>query len=166
MKKLLSAALILILSVCLMTGCFVVLPKETLKEINGDIKCEFRTGENAKYSDKVIDTDVVFDKDEFVKLYNESNSYDPNHLKYHLDKCDLKINAGEQPDEWKEIFGSEFNIKAVYGDGSRWVSIYRYDSKLYFFVLCMGGKSEPEEIGYYYMELSAEADSYWRPIIE
>ena len=86
--------------ICLMTGCFVSLLIETLTTIDGDIKCEFRVGQNARFIDSAVDTDVVFDKEEFIKLFNEDSQYDPNYYKNHLDKCDLKINTEEQPEEW------------------------------------------------------------------
>ena len=152
--------------ICLMTGCFVSLPIETLTTIDGDIKCEFRVGQNARFIDSAVDTDVVFDKEEFIKLFNEDSQYDPNYYKNHLDKCDLKINTEEQPEEWEKMFNAEINIKAIYGEESRSVDVFLYDSKLYFFVVSMGGRSKPEEIGSYYIELSDESAAYWRPIID
>ena len=149
-----------------MTGCFVSLPIETLTTIDGDIKCEFRVGQNARFIDSAVDTDVVFDKEEFIKLFNEDSQYDPNYYKNHLDKCDLKINTEEQPEEWEKMFNAEINIKAIYGEESRSVDVFLYDSKLYFFVVSMGGRSKPEEIGSYYIELSDESAAYWRPIID
>ena len=163
-KRILLCSLLLLIS--LMTGCFVKLPKETISTIDGDIQCEFRVGQNARFIGPAVETDAVFDKEQFIKLFNEDGQYDPLYLKYHLDECDLKINADEQPEEWDKIFNSEINIKAIFGEDSRSVSVHWYDTKLYFFVLCMGSKSKPEEIGYYYIELSQEMDEYWRPIIE
>ena len=95
-----------------------------------------------------------------------ADKYDPNHIKYHLDECDLKINASGQPDEWDKIFSSEVNVRATFEGQTRQVSVYRYDGKLYFFVLCMGSRSKPEEVGYYYMELSGDLEEYWSSVFE
>lgn len=166
MKKTLSVLMISVL--CLMTGCLslVSTQKPKLEGIDGDIKCEFRAGNSAQFQERTIDTDVTFDKDKFVALYNEYSVYNPNHLKYNLDECSLKINASEQPEEFKKIDRSEINIKAMYDGNGRSVSVFRYDGKLYFFVLCMGSRSEPEEEGYYYIRLSDEMTEYWSPILE
>lgn len=102
----------------------------------------------------------------FVKLFNEQDLYDPIYLKNNLDKCDLKINSETQAEELQRILNSEVNIKALFEDTDRSVSIYTHNEKLYFFVLSMGGNSKPEEEGSYYMELSEEMDAYWRTIIE
>ena len=166
MRKRLLVFCSVIMTVSLMTGCFVRLPRETLSTIDGDIKCEFRVGQNARFIGPAVETDAVFDKEEFIKLFNEESQYDPIHLQYHLDECDLKINTDKQPEEWDKIFNSEINIKAVYGEDSRSVDVYWYDSKLYFFVLSMGERSKPEEIGEYYIELSDEMTEYWKPIID
>ena len=94
-----------------MTGCFIK-PKNrnAMDRIKGDIECEFRVGKDAKTHTKAIDTDIVFDKDKFVDLFNEQAQYSPTSLKYHTDDCSLKINAQEQSEEWEEIFNSEINI--------------------------------------------------------
>jgi hypothetical protein len=154
------------MAVLVMTGCFAKFPKETLKKIDGVIKCEFRVGQNPRFIGSAVETDAVFDKEKFITLFNEYGKYDPKHLKYHLDECDLKINSEEQPEEWNKIFNSGINIKAVYGEKSSSVDVFQYDSKLYFFVLSMGSRSKPDEIGYYYIELSDEMSEYWRPIID
>ena len=163
--------LILCVLMCLcsvLSGCMALPPAETLKEkdIDNDIRCEFRVGQNAAYADTIVDTDIVFDKDEFIKLYNEENSYDPIYLKNHLEKCDLRISIDTQPAEWDEMFNSEVNIKMLFEGDSRSVSVYRYGSKLYFFVLSMGGRRRPDDEGYYYMELSEDLAEYWQPILE
>ena len=156
----------LAMAVLVMAGCFAKLPKETLTKIDGDIACEFRVGQNARFIGPAVETDAVFDKEKFIKLFNEYGKYDPNHIKYHLEECDLKINSEKQPEEWNRMFNSGINIKAVYGGESRSVDVYLYDSKLYFFVLSMGSRSKPEEIGYYYIELSDEMKDYWHPIVD
>ncbi len=166
MRKIVTVFCGLVMAASVMTGCYFKLPVETLSTIDGDIKCEFRVGQNARYIGPAVETDTVFDKERFIQLFNEESRYDPNYLQHHLDECDLKINTEKQPDEWDEMFNSEINIKAIYGEDSRSVDVFRYDSKLYFFVLSMGGRSKPEEIGEYYMELSDEMAKYWRPIID
>ena len=155
-----------LLVLCMMTGCFIKPKnKNALGRIKGDIECEFRVGKNAKTQSRAIDTDVVFDKDKFVDLFNEESQYDPVYLKYNTDDCSLKVNAQEDPEEWEEIYNSEINIKVLYDRQSRNVSVYEYNSKLYFFVLSMGGNSKPEEQGSYFMELSKDMTEYWRPIL-
>ena len=165
MKKKLSLLCTLMISAAIMAGCFVVLPRETLSTIEGDIKCEFRVGQNAKFIEVPIETDATFDKEMFIELFNEESQYDPNYLDHHLDEFDLKINDEEQPGEWDKMFNSEINIKALFGGESRSVSVFLYEDELYFFELSMGGRSKPDEQGMYYMELSDEMDEYWRPII-
>ena len=137
-----------------------------MDRIKGDIECEFRVGKDAKTHARAIDTDVVFDKDKFVDLFNEESQYDPVNLKYHTDNCNLKVNAQDEPEKWEEIFNSEINIKVLYDRQSRNVSVYEYNSKLYFFVLSMGGNSKPEEQGSYFMKLSKEMTEYWKPILK
>ena len=156
-----------LLTLCLMTGCFIKHKnKNAMDKIKGDIECEFRVGKDAKTYKDAIESDIVFDKDKFVDLFNEQAQYSPTSLKYHTDECSLKVNAQEQPDEWEEIFNSEINIKVLYDRQSRNVSVYEYKSKLYFFVLSMGGNSKPEEQGSYFMKLSKEMSDYWKPILK
>ena len=156
-----------LMALCMMTGCFIK-PKNrnALDRIKGDIECEFRVGKDAKTHKDAIDTDVEFDKDKFVDLFNMEAQYDTVNLKYHTDDCDLKVNAQEEPDKWEEIFNSEINIKALFDRQSRNVSVYEYNSKLYFFVLSMGDNSKPEEQGSYFMKLSKDMTEYWRPVLE
>ena len=165
--KRMMAVVIALVAACLMAGCVLrpYTPKPALDYIKGDIEYEFRVGRNAAFMNEVAETDAGFDKDRFVDLFNEYSQYNPNHLKYNLDECDLKINAEDQPEEYNEMKDSEINISISFEEGKRSVSVFDYDSTLYFFVLCMGGNSEPDEIGYYYMELSDEMESYWRPIL-
>ena len=166
MRKRVLSFCSMVMVMLLIAGCFAKLPKETLTKIDGEITCEFRVGQNPRFIGSAVETESVFDKEKFIKLFNEYAKYDPKHLKYHLNECDLKINSEEQPEEWNRMFNSGINIKAVYGGESRSVDVYLYDSKLYFFVLSMGSRSKPEEIGYYYIELSDEMAEYWRPIID
>ena len=61
---------------------------------------------------------------------------------------------------------SEFNVRAVFGDNQRDVSIYRHGDKLYFYVLSMGDRGDPEVEGEYFVELPEEMQSYWQTIID
>ncbi len=159
---------VLFILIAVLSGCRIIVVEDhySLDSIPGEITCEYRVGRNAMYSEDHVDTDVGFDKEMFLKLFHEYNQYDPNKIMNKPGQCDLKINADEQPDEWLAVQESEFNVKAVFGDDYRSVSIYRYEDKLYYFVLCMGGGAEPEMQGEYYMELSEEMSGYWRTIIE
>lgn len=167
MKRLLL--LILLPIFIALPGCgttIVVQDDYSLDEIDGEIECEYRIGKDAKWAEECVDSDVKFDKEMFLKLFHEYAQYDPiigskNPMKY-----DLKVSINEQPDVWQEIFESEFNVRAVFGDDQRNVSIYRYRNKLYFFVLSMGDRAEPEKEGEYFVELSDEMYNYWQNIIE
>lgn len=171
-RKRLTGLVLMVLSLCLLAGCFYRLPTSEFKidEIKGDIECEFRIGNNAQFSKNKVMTDTVFDKEEFIELFNLRESYNPNYLKYHLDECSLKIDSREKPEEYEKIDRSEINIKIIYDgmekDKFSNVSVFEYNSKLYFFVLCMGSRSKDDEIGYYYMELPEDMQEYWRPILE
>ncbi len=158
-----------------LTGCSwiftnhgVIIPDDeySLTEIKGDVRCEFRLGKNAAYDGKYVNTDSEFDKEEFVKLFNEFNSCDPAYLSDNLDKCDLKLSSETEPDEWNEIFDSEIYIKAVFDGTHRGVSVFTHDSELYFHVLNFGGRTRPEGEGDYFIKLTPESVDYWRPIIE
>ena len=170
-RKRLTGFIIFVFTLCLLTGCTFRLPTNKLKidRIDADIECEFRIGKSAQFSKTKVFTDAVFDKEEFIDLFNLRESYDPLHLRFHLDKCDLKIVASEQPQEIEKMSVSEINFKVVY-DGvderKDSVSVYEYNSKLYFFVLCMSSRSKEEEIGYYYIELPEDMQEYWHPIIK
>ena len=162
-------AAVLIAVVIALFGCGKIVAQDeySLDKIDGDIVCEYRMGENAKWAKDCVDSDVTFDKAMFLKLFQEFNEYDAlTGSKDPLKRYDLKINVDEQPDEWQTIFESEFNVRAVFGDDQRDVSIYRYGGKLYFYVLSMGGRTKPEEEGQYFVELSEEMSRYWGAIIE
>ena len=171
-REKITCIVIAVLSSCLLAGCFFRLPTSEFKidEIKGDIECEFRIGNNAQFSKNKVMTDTVFDKEEFIELFNLRESYNPNYLKYHLDECSLKIDSREKPGEFEKIDRSEINIKILYDgmekDKYSSVSVFEYNSRLYFFVLCMGSRSKEDEIGYYYMELPEDMQEYWRPILE
>lgn len=167
MKKLITAIVLFILA-GMLSGCGIVVLKDeySLDKIDGDITCEYRVGKDAMWAKDSVDSDVRFDKEMFLKLFNEYNAYDPRKLRKKPEECDLKIDPNEQPEAFKQINDSEFNVRAVFAGGQRNVSIYRYEDKMYFFVLYLGGQSDPSEEGDYYMELSEEMSTYWKGIIE
>lgn len=161
--------MLVFLFVCLLSGCTVGGSSFRIDKIDGDIECEFRIGKSAQFSKNVVKTDAVFDKQRFIDLFNEREQYTSGRVRRHLDRCDLKINAKDQPDKIDKMSRSEINIKIVYDgvDEKRdSVSVYYYDSKLYFFVVFMGSNSRPEEIGYYYMEVPEDMQEYWIPILD
>ena len=149
-------------------GCGIIIIEDnySLDMIPGDITCEYRIGNGAMWAEECVDTDVSFDKNMFLELFHEYNQYDPNEIKNNPERCDLKINIEQQPDEWLAIRDSEFNVKAVFGDDERSVSMYRHEEKLYFFVLSLGGAAKPDKQGKYFMELSEEMSDYWQMIIK
>ena len=162
----LSFFLLIVLAGCAI-GVLVFEDNYSLDKIDGDITCEYRIGKDAKWMEECIDSEVEFDKDMFVKLFQEHAQYEQITGSKDPLKCDhLKIDSDEQPEEWQAILDSEFNVRAVFGDDQRNVSIYRYDGKLYFFVLSMGERSGPGKKGEYYMELSEEMSDYWKTIID
>ncbi|MBR5181599.1 MAG: hypothetical protein IKW88_05045 [Clostridiales bacterium] len=171
-KKRFTGFILIVFTLCLLAGCSIDFPqagKLKIDSIDADIECEFRLGKNAQFSKTKALTDAVFDKEEFIELFNLRESYDPLHIRLHLDECSLKIVASKQPEEMNKMSNSEINFKVVY-DGvderKDSVSVYEYNSKLYFFVLCMGSRSKEEDIGYYYMELPEDMQEYWLPIIK
>ena len=163
--------IILILSALMLTafsGCGIIIVEDdySLDKIDGEITCEYRIGEEAKWAEETVDSDVRFDKEMFLRLFKEYRQYDPLTGTKDPMQYDLKIRIDEQPDEWQRIRESEFNIRAVFGDDQRDVSIYRYRSKLYFFVLSIGDRGDPKEEGEYFIELSEEMQAYWQTIIK
>lgn len=167
MKKTVILFVLLILFNTL-PGCRVIITEDnySLDRIDGDITCEYRVGKDAMWSEHCVDTDISFDKNMFLKLFHEYNSYDPRVIKKNPGQCDLKIIPDTQPEEWQILNNSEFNVRAVFGDEQRNVSIYRYNDNLYYLVLWMGERSEPEKEGVYFMKLSEEMHDYWQGIID
>ena len=173
-RKITTIFVLTMLLLCLFAGCSSVskvlsTTEYKLDTIEGDIVCEFRIGKDAEFSEEKVFTDTVFDKDEFVRLFNRRESYTGTHLQYNLDECTLKINPRDKPLELDKIDRSEINI-SIQGENvdekKNSVSVYEYESKMYFFVLCMGSKSKDDQIGYYFMELPEDMQEYWRPIFE
>lgn len=167
MKGLLTLLVLISLAGSL-SGCGIRVTEDhySLDEIEGDITCEYRIGKDAMWADECVESDVTFDKQKFLDLFHEFNQYDPVVISKDPDQCDLKMSIEEQLEEYQAVRETEFNVRAVFGDEQRNVSIYRHKGKLYFKVLVMGGRTEPEKEGVYFMELSEEMSEYWRTIIE
>ena len=77
-KKLL--ALLMLPAICLTTGCLSLISTSGHK------------------IDR-IESDVVFDKDKFVDLFNERENYNANVLKYNVDDCTMKVRSSEEPEK-------------------------------------------------------------------
>ena len=165
-KKKLSGPVLVLAILCLFTGCMFSLPTGHMTKIKGDITCEFRCGKNASKTKDPIKTDAVFDKDRFVELYNEDAKYDPAFYRKHPDRLDLKIDSDEEPEKYQRIAGSEVNMAVRFDGDYQHVSLFCYESKLYFFVMNMGGASKPGEKGWYYQEVPSKMASYWMPVYE
>ena len=165
-KKKTTGIILILLTLCLFTGCLYPIFHERLGKIEGDITCDFRAGRNATHIKETVKTDAVFDKDRFVELFNEDAKSDPSFYMHHLNRLNLRINAEEEREEFEEIAASEVNFRANFDGKNRHVSLFRYDSKLYFFILSMGGASKPEEQGYYYKEVPKKMAEYWNPIYD
>lgn len=165
-KTFLFTAFALLLA--LLPGCRINVVQDdySLERIEGEISCEYRIGEDAKWKEDRVPSDVTFDKDHFLALFQEYAAYDPLTGSKDPMQCDLKIRIEDQPEAWQEIRESEFNVRAVFDGGQRNVSLYRYDGKLYFYVLSMGERSEPGEEGEYFVRLPEEMEEYWQGIIE
>ena len=115
-KKRLLAPVLIMLMLCMLSGCFFSLPLDHMDKIEGDITCDFRAGEDASHWQETVNTDAVFDKDRFVELYNEDNKYDPAFYKHHLNRLDLRIVRDEEPEEYDKIASSEVNFGVHFTD--------------------------------------------------
>lgn len=168
MRKKLTGFALILLTMCLMTGCLFNVPLDHLDkdDIKGEVTYDFRAGTEASKLVKTVDTDATFDMDKFIELYNADQWYDPIFYQYHLDKLDLRIIREEDPEEFEKIAASEVCITVHFDGLNRSVSIFRYESKMYFFILCMGGGTRPDDIGYYYDEVPKELAEYWDPICD
>ena len=164
-KKLLA---ILALLLAVLPGCRINVVQDdySLDRIDGEISCEYRIGVDARWAEDCVESDVEFDKEHFLELFQEYAAYDPLTGSKDPMQCDLKVVIDEQPEEWQELRESEFNVKAVFDGGQRDVSIYRYGGKLYFYVLSMGKRSKPGEEGEYFVELPEEMEAYWQQVID
>lgn len=76
-----------------LSGCGIIVVQDdySLDRIDGDIVCEYRIGEEAKWSEECVDSEVRFDKDMFLKLFQEYARYDPIIGSKDPMQCDLKI---------------------------------------------------------------------------
>ncbi len=161
MKKITGtiAGILLIFS---LTGCFAVLEKEKITELDEGYVCEYRYGENARYSTEPVDIDFEFDPQMFIDLYNEKAQYNPVYLRRHIEECDLKLASGGRPLD--KMLDTEISIRAAYEDTYKEVTVYEYHDDLYFFVLSMGGRTEKDKEGWYFMKVSDDLQEYWKEL--
>lgn len=147
------------------TGCNgagTILSDEKLEDLEDGYVCEYRKGKNAKYEMELVDVDFEFDKQMFIDLYNEKAQYNPVYLRNHIEECDLKLDSNSE--ELDEINDTQISIRAAYTDTYKEVTVHKYNNDLYFFVLNMGGRTEPEKEGSYYMKLSDDMQKYWEQL--
>lgn len=161
MKKIVQI-IISVIFVFSMTGCLTVLNKEKLSDLDDGYVCEYRYGENARYSTELVDIDFEFEKQMFIELYNEKAQYDPVYLRNHIEECDLKLERIS--DEVDKILKTEISIRAAYEDTYEEVTVYEYNGDLYFYVLTMGGRTEPDKEGKYFMRVSDNLQEYWKQL--
>lgn len=167
--KKIAFLIFLVSMLAVLTGCGIVVVQDdySLETIDGDITCEYRVGPDAQWSEECVDSDVKFDKEMFLMLFQEYRQYDTVTGSKNPLQCDyMKISIDEQPEAWRTIRESEFNVRAVFDEGQRNVSLYRYGGKLYFYVLSMGDRRSPELEGEYFIELPEKMRGYWQSIIE
>lgn len=165
-----------VIFVFLLTGCATVLSKEGLADLPDGYVCEYRYGKNAKYSTELVDIDFEFDKQMFLDLYNEKaqSKYNPVYLRNHIEDCDLKLESGSE--EIKEMLNTEISIRAAYEDTYVEIDnhehkylevvVYEYNDDLYFFVLSMGGRTEKDKEGWYFMRVSDNLQEYWKQLTD
>lgn len=152
-------SIILVLS---STGCGINLKKEKLNYLEPGYVCEYRYGKSAKYSTELVDIDFEFDKQMFIDLYNEKAQYNPVYLRNHIEKCDLKLES--KSEEIDKMLSTEISIRAAYEDTYKEVTVYEYNDDLYFFVLNMGGRTEKDKEGWYFMKISDNLQEYWKQL--
>lgn len=164
LKKIILTILICFFSINI-SGCKgpgTILNKDKLKNLEDGYVCEYRKGKNAKYEMELVDVDFEFDKQMFIDLYNEKAQYNPVYLRNHIKECDLKLNSNSE--ELNKINDTQISIRAAYKDTYKEVTVYEYNGDLYFFVLSMGGRTEPEKEGSYYMKISDNMQKYWKQL--
>lgn len=160
--KIIVGIIVSILLVFSLTGCGTNLNKEKISHLEDGYVCEYRYGKNAKYSTELVDVDFEFDKQMFIDLYNEKAQYDPVHLRKNIEKCDLKLESrGEEIDK---MLATGISIRAAYEDTYKEVVVYQYNGDLYFFVLSMGGRTEKDKEGWYFMKVSDNLQEYWKQL--
>lgn len=161
MKKIVGIIVSIILMFSL-TGCETNLNKEKINYLDDGYVCEYRYGKNAKYSTELVDIDFEFDKQMFIDLYNEKAQYNPVYLRNHIEKCDLKLERGGK--EIDKMLDTEISIRAAYKDTYKEVVVYKYNNDLYFFVLNMGGRTEKDKEGWYFIRVSDNLQEYWKQL--
>lgn len=161
MKKIIEIIISIIL-VFSLTGCGIVLEKEKISDLDDGYVCEYRYGENARYSTKLVDIDFEFDKQMFIDLYNEKAQYDSVYLRNHIEECDLKLERISE--DVNKILKTEISIRAAYPDTYKEVTVYEYNGDLYFYVLTMGGRTEKDKEGKYFMRVSDNLQEYWKQL--
>ncbi len=161
MKKNIEIIISIIL-MCAITGCEINLTKEKISDLDDGYVCEYRYGRNAKYSTELVDIDFEFDEQMFIDLYNEKAQYNPVYLRKHIKECDLKLMHGS--DEEDQILDTAISIRAAYADTYKEVVVYEYKDDLYFFVLDMGGRTEKDKEGRYFMKVSDNLQKYWKQL--
>ncbi len=161
MKKTMEIVISMIL-VIFLTGCGPVLTKEKINNLEDGYVCEYRYGKNARYSTELVDIDFEFDKQMFIDLYNEKAQYNPVYLRRHIEECDLKL--ASQGEEIDKMLNTEISIRAAYTDTYKEVTVYKYNDDLYFYVLSMGGRTEKDKEGYYFMKISDDLQQYWKQL--
>lgn len=145
-----------------LAGCGIVLNKEKITDLEDGYVCEYRYGENARYSTELVDIDFEFDKQMFIDLYNEKAQYNPVYLRNHIEKCDLKLDRNSE--EVDRILKTEISIRAAYENTYREVTVYEYNGDLYFYVLTMGGRTEKDKEGKYFVRVSDDLQDYWKQL--
>ena len=161
MKKIVGIIVSIVLIFSL-AGCGIRLKQEKLNDLADGYVCEYRYGENAKYSTELVDIDFEFDKKMFIDLYNEKAQYDPVYLRNHIEECDLKLERGSE--EADKILDTQISIRAAYTDTYKEVTVFEYNDDLYFYVLTMGGRTEKDKEGKYFMRVSDNLQEYWKQL--
>lgn len=154
--------IISIILVFSLVGCGPILSKEKIDDLEDGYVCEYRYGRNAKYSTELVDIDFEFDKQMFIELYNEKAEYNPVYLRRHIEKCDLKLES--ESEEIDKMLDTAISIRAAYKDTYKEVVVYKYNDDLYFFVLNMGGRTEKDKEGWYFMRVSDNLQEYWKQL--
>lgn len=154
--------IIIVILIFSLTGCGPILNKEKIDHLDDGYVCEYRHGRNAKYSTELVDIDFEFDEQMFIDLYNEKAQYNPVYLRNHIEKCDLKLKRGSE--EVNKMLNTEISIRAAYKDTYEEVVVYEYNDDLYFFVLNMGGRTEKDKEGWYFMRISDNLQEYWKQL--
>lgn len=163
-KKSIVGIIIGIILVFAFSGCGPILSAEKIDDLEKGYVCEYRYGKNAKYSTETVDIDFEFDKQMFIELYNEKAQYNPVYLRRHIEECDLKVDYNRRAID--TVFNTEISIRAAYEDTYEEITVYEYNDDLYFFVLSMGGRTEKDKEGYYFMRVSDNLQKYWKQLTD